>query len=373
MKILYYTDQIYKHGGLERVLSNKLNYLSNNTTLELYVVTIAQNSNPPCYQINEDVKLIDLDINYNRDISFISLKNIKYIREHYRKLKKTVQKIQPDVIVVCNYDYAFYFVPFIAKKALKIKEFHSSRYFSNKVREENKSLIRKLMFGVSDFFQKKYDNLVLLTKDEFQYYYTNNKVCIENACSITNSQTLAPLENKRVISAGRIAPVKGFEDLINAWSHVNENYPDWQLDIYGDGDDIDYLKSLKDLVKELNLESSIKFMGSTSNLDKEMLSASIYAMSSKTECFPMVLLEAMSLGVPIVSYDCPNGPRHIITNEKDGFLVPNGNIIELSKKINYLIENKDLRLLMGTLGHQNVQRFSEKLIMNKWLNLFNKK
>ena len=181
MRLLYYTDQVYMHGGLERVLANKLNYFSEHTAIELHVITFQQENNLPCYPINNNVTFHDLKINYNRDISFLHPSNLKHAPRHYLRLKRKIKEIQPDVIVVCNYEFGFYFIPLIAKKAIKIKEFHSSRHFNNIKRLKNKNLLKGLKYKLSDYFEAKYEHLVLLTTDEQRYFKTNNTVVIPNA------------------------------------------------------------------------------------------------------------------------------------------------------------------------------------------------
>ncbi|MFB9057611.1 glycosyltransferase family 4 protein [Mariniflexile ostreae] len=368
MTIVYYTDQIHMHGGLERVMANKLNYLSEHTKASLHVVTFQQEENLPCYPLPDTVNLHDLEIPYNRAVSFLHPSNIKYAYTHYKRLKKVLKTINPDVVVVCNYEYGFYFIPFLAKKKNIIKEYHSSRYFYNLKRQQNTNIIKKILYKVTDYFEAKYNHIVVLTSDELNYYKSENKLVIPNAITHFNSKT-ANLTNKKAISAGRIAPVKGFENLIWAWQEVAKRQPDWVLEIYGDGE-VDYIDKLKAQISKLNLNNHVYFKGATNNLEEKILESSIYVMSSHTECFPMVLLEAQACGVPIVSFDCPNGPRHIINHEVDGLLVEKENIQMLAENTLKLINNEKTRMIYGKQGKINVQRFSEEKIMPIWLNIF---
>ena len=371
MRLLYYTDQVYMHGGLERVLANKLNYFCEHTPIELHVVTFQQKNNLPCYPINNKVTFHDLNINYNRNISFLHPSNIKHAPRHYLRLKRKINEIQPDVIVVCNYEFGFYFMPLIARKAIIIKEFHSSRHFNNLERLKNKDPLKEIKYGLSDYFEAKYDYLVLLTTDEQHYFKTNNTVVIPNAIYTIGKKT-AELINKRGISAGRIAPVKGFEYLITAWEKVVESYPEWTLYIYGDGDR-NYISQLKKQIENLNLKEHVFLKGATSKLESEMLKSSIYLMTSLTECFPMVLLEAMSCSLPVVSFDCPNGPRHIIKHNEDGVLVDYLNTDALAENLTQLMQNTDKLKMLGVNAKKNVQRLTEEHVMPKWLELFTSK
>ncbi|KAA5825592.1 glycosyltransferase family 4 protein [Algibacter amylolyticus] len=370
MNIIYYTDQVYLHGGLERVLANKLNYFSKNTNFKLHVITFQQLNKAPCYKINDKVTFHDLGIHYNRDISFLHPSNIKLAPKHYSRLKAKINEIKPDVIVVCNYEFGFYFIPLIAKKSINIKEYHSSGHFNYKARLENKNVVKKYIYKISDYFETKYDYLVLLTSDEQKYYKSNNTVIIPNAIQETTLKT-AKLTNKKVISAGRIAPVKGFEYLIFAWEIVVKDCPEWTLNIFGDGDP-KYVAQLKKQIKTLNLENNIFLKGATKTLESEMLDSSIYVMSSLTECFPMVLLEAMGCGLPILSFDCPNGPRHIIKHNEDGILVEYLNIKQLAKNLIELMKDPTKLKSLGYHAKNNMGRLTEEKIMPQWLKLFKK-
>lgn len=368
MKIVYYTDQVYLHGGIERVLANKVNYWVNVMGFETHIITTEQKGYMPCYEIDKKVSLHDLDINYNRKLSYFHRSNIVKVFKHYYKLKKIINQINPDVIIVCNFAFDFYFIPFISPKIIKIKEFHSSRYFEDITRRNNKGLLKKIYYKLNDYIESKYDYLALLTEDEKKYYHSSNTIVTPNA--LTNyPKESAPLLSKKVISAGRIAPVKGFEKLIHAWQIVAKDNPDWSLDIYGDGE-IEYVASLQKLINQLELHDKVKICGSTNNIEKIMLNASIYAMTSITECFPMVLLESLSCGLPIVSFDCPNGPRNIITNNEDGILVENNNINHFSIALKKLMTDKDLRIRMGAKGRKNIKRLQPFYVMDKWLKLF---
>ena len=370
MKIVYYTDQIYKHGGIERVLANKVNYFVNEKSFETHIVTSEPKRNKPCYHIDDKVKLHDLDINYNRKLSYLHPYNFSKLFRHYFLLRKKIKKINPDVIIVCNFAFEFYFIPFIKPNILKIKEFHSSRHFENQLRNQNKSFFKKIYYKINDFIESKYDYLALLTEDEKQYYKSNNTVVIPNPLT-SYPEKHATLTNNKVISAGRIAPVKGFEKLIQAWELVAIKYPDWILEIYGEGEK-GYVMTLQELISSLNLQNKVILCGSTDNMEEKMLNASIYVMSSLTECFPLVLLESLSCGLPVVSFDCPYGPRNIIINNEDGLLVENGNIEKLSTTITQLIKDKALRTNMGKQGRLNIKRFQLDIVMNTWLELLKK-
>jgi glycosyltransferase involved in cell wall biosynthesis len=156
---------------------------------------------------------------------------------------------------------------------------------------------------------------------------------------------------------------------VHIWKSIHQKFPDWKVKIFGDGDDVT-IQKLKNIIIELQLQDSFLLFPSTDKIAEEMQKASIYAMTSQTECSPMVLLEAQKYGLPIVSYDCPNGPRNIINNNQDGFLIENYNREMFSKNMADLIESTNLFESFSKKAKENSKCFDKKLIMNQWNNLF---
>ncbi|MCZ8197318.1 MAG: glycosyltransferase [Flavobacterium sp.] len=368
MRILFTTDQIYLHGGIEKVMAEKANYFADVLNYEVYILTTEQKGYEPCYFLSNKIKRVDIGVNYIRFISYFHPKNISKIPFHFKQWKKTISAIKPDVIISCNYAFDFYWTPFFLRQIPKLKEFHSSRYFEE-IDRKNASFLKKMIFLINDFIESKYTKLILLNDDEAQYYRSNNLEIIPNPITI-NDDSVAILNNHKAIAAGRIAPVKGFEKAILAWKIVVEQNSDWELHIYGQGEK-KYIESLQNLINENNLQKNVIIKNAVSNLDLILLDYSIYVMTSLTECFPMILLESLASGLPIVSFDCPHGPKNIITNNEDGFIVKNQDIIALSEKINLLINDHELRIAIGKKGKQNSYRFSKENVILKWQNLFN--
>lgn len=370
MKIVYITDQLYLYGGAERVLTNKANYLAHLENLSVFIITNEQKGNKFCYEIDSKVNHIDINHEYKRNQSYFSIANLIKAPFHYFKLKSALNKIKPDIIITLSSQFDYYFLPFINPKIPKIKEFHSSRHYYN-VDRINANKFKSIIYKLNDYTESKYTHNVILTHDEKKYFKPTNTVVIPNALT-KFPDTFSTLTNKKVISAGRIAPVKGFENLILAWKMVSTTNPDWILEIYGNGEE-KYVEELNHLISVSNLKNTCFIKAATNKIDQKMQEASLYVMSSLTECFPMVLLEAMSVGLPIVSFNCPNGPKNIISHNSDGLLVENGNVEKLAHAIITLIENEEMRYIFSNNGKLNAKKYTKDLIMNKWLNLFNYK
>lgn len=366
MKIVFSTDQIHLHGGIEKVLAEKANYFAEEVGYEVIILTSEQRGKKPCYPLSVKIQLMDLGINYQREKSYFSPENLLKIPSHFYKLNQILQQLKPDAVIVSNFGFDYYGMPFFYKKAKKIKEFHSSRYFEATGRNQNASILKKLSYQFNEWIESKYDHLVVLNKDEVPYYKSHNVAVIPNPISIPEETAL--LVNKQAVAAGRISPVKGFDQLIKAWKIVHSISPEWELHIYGE-DYVGTQKQLEVLIQENDLDHVIYFKGSSSNMVQTFQEYSLYVLSSVTECFPMVLLESLAVGLPIVSFDCPNGPRNIITDEEDGFLAEYQNIADLAKKILFLLQNQEQRTLFGHNAKQNSLRFSTPVVMNEWINL----
>lgn len=370
MKVLFTTDQIYLHGGIEKVLAEKVNYLCAQPDMEVHILTTEQTGKQPCYTVSPKVTLHDLGVNYNRSKSYFSPVNLAKSLRHYFRLRRYLYKLQPDVVVMCNYAFDFYFMPFLYRKAAKVKEYHSSRFFDQQKETAEKSSLKKMFYGLQHYIESRYDALVVLNKDEAAYYPKGNTVVIPNPITIPAGD-MSAVRKPWVAAAGRIAPVKGFQYLIQAWELIHKALPDWELHIYG----ADYLGTRDQLVKliaEKELEAVVHFRGAVPDMAAVLPQYSLYAMSSETECFPMVLLESLAYGVPVVSFDSPNGPRNIISDNEDGLLADYKNIKDLAEKIIFLAQTPEKRTKMERAARINVQRFSVDKVMQSWVELFRK-
>ena len=362
MKILYVTDQIYLHGGIEKMLAQKINYWTAYYGYEVLLCTSEQRNRDFVYGLDTRLKHIDLGINYYRDKSYFHFANLIKSITHFNALRKLIKKEKPDIIISVNYTPEQFILPLIAKQIPKVKEFHSSGV----TLIEPKTIFGKLKYQLF-LLMGRYEAQVVLNEDEKKYYPFQHLHVIPNFIDLSGKGESVQRE-KTILAAGRIAAVKQFDHLIKAWSLIALDFPDWQVKIFGDGDEILSAK-LNQLIQELKV-SNIKMMGPTSHLEQEMQKASIYAMTSASECFPMVLLEAQAAGLPIISYDCPNGPRNIIINNQDGWLTSYNEISIFAEKLGMLIKNEKVRKIMGIVAKQNVAQFSSEIVMKQWNELF---
>lgn len=363
MKILYLIDQVYLHGGIEKVLSQKANYLSDKLGFEVIIVTSNQNDNLPCYNFSNKIRFHDLNINYIQGKSYFHPQNLYKQFLHYKKLKKIIIEKNPDIIISSSYTPDTFFIPFICNKIPKIKEYHVTKFFNN-----GKKIKTKLINTMFSFINSKYDKVVILNEDEKKYYNNENTETIPNPTEIDEKK--CNLNTKKIIAAGRITDQKNFEHFVYIWKKIPQEFKDWEVHIYGENFHKNK-ENIEKLILENNLENNIFFKGTVSNLKLVFLDYSIFAMTSKYETFPMVLLEALSVGLPIVSYNCPTGPNRIISNNEDGFLVDYLNVDDFSIKISKLMSDEKLRLKFGEKAKLNAEKFQIDKIMSKWVSLFN--
>lgn len=364
MRVVFLTDQTSLHGGVEKVLSQKANYLAEVSGDEITIITYSQKRRQPVYPFSEKIRFIDLGVNYEIKKSYFHPANLKKIPQHIKRLGKVMKGLRPDIVVSCSYGPDFYFIPYIQQSVPKIKEFHSSRYFDHQQKGSWKDQILKRWSAATE---QKYDHLVVLNEDERPYYASENVTVIPNPaerCSFTTAGTA-----KKIMAAGRISPVKDFGELIDMFEAVHREFPDWELHFWGE-DYIGTQGKLQAQIEKLGLTERIKFMGTTADLKTEMLNYSIYAMTSITECFPMVLLEALSVGLPVISYDAPTGPKHILTPGSDSCLIPYGNSAIFVAQLNQLMRDEDLRIQMGVNAKVNSERFAISAVMKQWTALF---
>lgn len=357
-------DQMYLHGGAEKIVSAKINSLLSDFDQEVYLLTTEQEGNDYVYPLDARLNAIDLGVTYNRSKSFYGVENLVMSLMHFFKLRRIIAKINPDIIVSVSQTPDQFFLPFISRRIAKVKELHSSGYVKF---GRSKSRVNTFLADI----YKHYDALVVLNKDERQYYKFDNLEVIPNFFSKEASGTsTSPLtRSNTILFAGRIAPVKQIDHLIEAWKLIEDKHTDWKVHIYGDGDEV-LEKSLRELIHIYALQN-IKFRGSSLDMDELMQDASIFALTSSTECFPMVLLESMSNGLPIISYDCPHGPRNIITHNESGVLVKNSDIQNFAKELSLLIENREQRRLLSVNATNRALVFSKDIVMEKWMTLFN--
>lgn len=372
MKIVYCINSIRVVGGMEMVTINKANALADINGNEVYIVVIDNVRGEPFYNISPKVKLIDFKIDFfKNDYQLSKLRyffNVFYKKQLYKhRLKEFFKQLKPDIVVSVG-DLEKNILPGLRKyvKAI-IREFHFTRNFQN-IENPKFNFFKSLGLKLENYYLKKYDHIIVLTREDLLKNWNEykNVSVIPNPITFQSKQR-ALLENAKVISVGRLHFQKNYDSLIRAFRIVVNRHPGWSLDIYGPGPE---KQSLQTLIHELQLDNNVFLKGRTSNVQEKMLEASCFVLSSRYEGLPLVIIEAMSCGLPIVSYDCPCGPKDIISDGIDGFLVPYGDEETLADKICILIEHPKIRQQMGNAAFQKADNYSTDKITQRWMNLF---
>jgi len=373
MKILYNIPGTYRAAGMERVLANKANWLARHG-YEVVVVTTEQQGRPSAFAMDDSIRCVDLGIGYedNNGGSLVS-KILGYPWKqicHRGKLSRLIKFEKPDVIVsMFGNDEAF--VPALAKRhgAKSVLEIHFSRF-------KRLQYGRAGLWGMIDRWRSendkkvaaRFDDFVVLTEEDRIYWgdMPNIRV-IPNACPLAFNETKVPNDPKVVLAVGRYNFQKQFDKLIDAWSLVAKECPGWSLRIVGEGEERAFLEKK---IMDYGLQDRVILGRTEKDMATVYQEAAMLVVSSRYEGLPMVMIEAQKAGLPIVSFACKCGPRDIITDEEDGFLVEEGNTVELADRIFELIHDEEMRHRMGESAKLASQRFDEEKIMKQWVELF---
>jgi len=376
MHILYIYAEISIKGGTDKILVEKANYLVCHG-YDVTIVTESQMGKPLSFKLEDKVCHIDIGLDFGKQYSqgtfrrFLTYSFLMY--KYKRRLKRVVSEQRPDIIITAM-GRSLSLLSKIDNNCVKIGEAHTTKKHLRSLH------LMEQRGGLFPLFAKylrwkmcrnasKLDALVLLTPDDEEDWKSVVKTfVIPNPISFFPIEG-ATLDNKQVIMVGRYNDAKGYDYLIPAWEIVHQRHPDWILQVYGSGELHD---DVVRWVKERCLEKSVILNDPTDDIMSKYLESSICVLSSRYEGFSLVILESMGCGVPVVSFDCPYGPRNIIKNGEDGLLIDYLNVKALADGICCMIENERLRKKMGRNARVNVQRFSKECIMGQWEDLFHK-
>ena len=375
MKIIYCTDTLWHHGGIQKVTIAKANALAEIEGNEVWIAVTEQPVHEPVIKVSDKVHVENLGVNYYEDdwkSRWSLLKGIVFKRRtHRRRLKAFLEAVGPDVVISTGTSEK-YFLPLLRTAAggAYIREIHFPKNFRH---FGTKDLLSRLSTYVSDYWDyhvccARYDKVVILTQEdkERNWSHAANVSVIPNPI-IGGTWGRAPLDAHTAIAAGRLVQQKNFASLVRAWESVHRRYSDWRLEIWGDGCMKD---DLQEQIDRNDLADTVRLMGYTQDLSSMLSAASVFVLTSMYEGFGMVILEAMQAGLPVVSYACPCGPLDLISDGVDGYLVPQGDETMLSERICELIENEALRKKMGAAAQENAREYAIESIIRQWMDLF---
>ena len=376
MKIVYVIDSLASKGGAERIIINKMEYLKNKFGYDISIIACNQEeSTPNAYPLSTDIHQFCLGVQFYSQYNYRYPYRLWVKRKINKQLKESltqrVQAIDPDILIGVSF-YNGDLVSSIKCRANKLIEVHEPRPFTLSDSGLYRGFLARqyMKYYRNRYFQtieKNADVVVTLTPGDAKEWHKSRRVVIIPNFTVMPVNSLSDGSAKRVIGVGRLEWVKGYDRLLDAWKIVSDKHPDWHLDIFGTGT---FEEELKQQQAKLGLKDKMTFHPATPNINVEYSASSIFAGASHFEGFPLVLLEAMQVGLPCVSFDCPFGPSAVINDGENGFLVPDGDIQLLAKKICQLIEDPEMRQRFSQSAIERSKDFSVDIVMQKWRNLF---
>lgn len=348
-KITFFVYDIYQMGGIEKVVTLIANELS--AKYEIEIVSLHKKSDSLFYKLNENIKVWNI---LEKELTPIKL----YYPYLYLKTKKALKGYKTDIFICAGTAY----VP------LNIFVRKNSKYIAW---EHMNSAIGK-RGGIMQLGRKvaaKYaDDIVVLTKKDMKQniklFGTAAKIHqIYNPIEYLERSLKYDINSKKIVTAGRIEYTKGFDMLVEIAARVLEKHPDWEWHIYGDGPD---KAKLQKLIDKNNLSQHLKLMGITDKMNKLYNKYSMYVFTSRYEGLGIVNIEAHYAKLPIVSFNCNCGPDEIIQDEVNGYLVDCFDIDKMAEKINYLIENPNVRIKMSENTMLDKEKLQMENVIREW-------
>lgn len=358
-KIVFFCGDLTQSGGTERVLS----VIANGLAARGYPVFVISlwGGRASFFPLDQDIKIYWAEKEQKKRSIMGTL--------HY--LTAVLRYERPDVLIDVDIILGCYSV-FLKRRFPDMRWIsweHFNYYYHFRKNCYFRKVIRRLVCRCAD-------ELVVLTKEDEEYYQKN----LNLKCGITQIYNPVPFEYKSceqeiyeksfsrqeerpmILAAGRLTKAKGFDIFIKSWEILESRYPEWSVVIAGEGEE---RKRLEKAIRKAGLKC-IKLVGAVSNIEQYYREAAFFVLTSRDEGFGMVLLEAMCFSNPVVSYACKAGPKEIVSDGENGFLVEPGDVEEFAKRMELLMTNENLRRKMGEAAKRSTARFDGEKILGQW-------
>ncbi|WP_195927076.1 glycosyltransferase family 4 protein [Turicibacter sanguinis] len=356
--ILIYLDSMEPSGGIERVVSN----LANQWRKKYRVIILTKDSKVSFYKLDDEIVIDTLNQKLQKNMGS-KLHRIYSLIANYvlcrSKLRNAIKKYSPDFIYVTTPYNALEITTLNLKDINLIISEHGSKFGYNQVY----NFLKKIIYPRANFLivPTKMDTKLYL-EDGYRAYY------IPHITSFSASEQNL-LDKKVILNIGRLTEDKRQLLLLKMWKEIvqeNENI-DWKLKIVGEGEN---KQKLEDYIKDNNLTANTLIVSPTHTIEDYFKECSIFAFTSRYEGFGMVLLEAMSFGIPSVAFNCPSGPRDIIEDKKDGYLVDENNLIGWKNSLLKLMSDSNNRIDMGNNAYKKAMNWNNSEILKLWDDIF---
>lgn len=348
MKILYVVNGIRGSGGLERVLLHKASYLCDTYGYAVRILVLNEPPGEPFYPVSPAVEVRHFHASGSA---------LAYLRAYRSGLRQAVAQFQPDVVSVCDDGLKGLLAPLLLPRARPalVYERHASLELMRSLWQ--KAVMRPLA--------RLYDKLVLLTQGNVKEWGVPGAVVIPNPLPDFETGTPPP-RKPQILCVGSLCHNKGQDLLVEAWASIAARHPDWSVQVYGKGDPAPLLA----LAAARGVAGQVEFHPPVAEIAARYQEAGLFVLPSRSEGFGMVLLEAMSFGTPCISFDCPSGPGDILTDGKDGVLVPAEDVAALAAAMDALIDNPAQREALGQQARITAQSYRIEQIAARWQQLF---
>jgi GalNAc-alpha-(1->4)-GalNAc-alpha-(1->3)-diNAcBac-PP-undecaprenol alpha-1,4-N-acetyl-D-galactosaminyltransferase len=346
-------------GGAERVASNMANYWARNGC-QITLLTLKGETEPPFYELHPAVALHPLGLPGKSDNLFKELGNNWY---RLSAVRNAIRASRPDVVIsFMDLTNVLVLLAAVGLRIPTIVTEHSDPHMH---------LIGKGWDLLRSFSYRWARRLVVLNQSVLDYFspaVRKRGRVIPNAVVLPDSlgsatQPAVTRRNRLILAMGRLSREKGFDLLLEAFAQVVLAHPDWSLEIWGEGPLRADLEASRD---ELGLRERVAFLGLSRQPFEKMMQAELFVLSSRYEGFSMVLCEAMACGLPVISFDCPSGPRGIVRDGIDGILVPAADVIALAAALDRLMGDDAERRRLAERAPEVVVRFGEAAVMQTW-------
>ncbi len=372
LSLTYIVGSLAIKGGLERILTDKMNVLADTGRYTVSIVCVWQDDTVPnAFALSPKVRQVCLPpaVGQGRPFRKAPLAYVcRWLRNEWqqkRRVDAVLRQLYTDILI-CPVNY----VPlsFYTFRGPSVIESHC-----NIAELTQRRTCPPLSKWTTRLAARHASAVVTLTHDDAALWPFARRV--EVIPNFTCQQAAGPCDyrSRRVVAVGRLCEQKGFDMLVDAWKTVAERHPDWHLDIYGEGDQRDALQCQ---IADGGLSQAVTLHPATSDVAAAYASAAFYVMSSRYEGFGLVLIEAMRCGLPCVSFDCPSGPLEIITHGRDGILVPYRGLLReeqvdnLTQALCRLMDHEEELPVMGRAAQAASQRYTAENVIPMWERLF---
>lgn len=358
MKILYLTPRINNEGGVARILAVKTNLFIEKLGFEIAIATQNKGDSPLFFDFNPNIQFFDFELKGTM---------LSFILDYKKNVNSILKNYNPDVVIITDNGLKGYLFKYLihCNKPV-IFEVHGSKF--NSQTNTNgffKKIVLQLQVYLREKGLQKFDKVVFLSEESRQQWNIKKSEVISNINWIETT-SFSSQENKIALCVARNSYEKGLDRLFSVWKEISQKQPDWKLRLVTETEGY---YNINDLIAQNNIENSVEVISSEKNILHYYTESSIYLMTSHNEGMPMVLIEAMSVGLPVIAYDCPIGPKSMITNNENGVLIENNNITQFVSQTLIVMNDKEKRIIMGKKAIESTSKYNASPILECWKKL----